>query len=348
MSRNTSSTRKRARDIGKSLAKSFGGVKVIDTDKLSPNVLSSGVASLDVATGIGGYPEGRFIILHGAEASGKSTLALHAVAECQKAGGVVIYLDFEHKLDLNYAEALGVDVESMVLAGPPYIEKGFELLVAAAEKIREDDADTPILFVWDSLQAAISRRSFDGDYDKEQFSPEAGAYARGFAKFVPKLSETKAILIGISQVRMDLGGFMAKEKVAVGKAPLFYASIIMRIKAKRARGATKGVGEREAIEVQMIKNQVGTPYQIARFDIVYGQGVDKMVAIVEAADSLGLLKKGKSGWFEFESGGKVHKAQGAAGLSRLASETPSILDDLMKLIRDNTGTASAEGDAVES
>ena len=346
MTRNTSNTRKRARDIGKSLSKAFGGVKVIDSSKLKPAVLSSGVASVDVATGIGGYPEGRFIILHGAEASGKSTLALHAVAECQKAGGVVIYLDFEHKLDLGYAEALGVDVESMVLAGPPYIEKGFELLVAAAEKIRQDDTETPILFVWDSLQAAISRRSFDGDYDKEQFSPEAGAYARGFAKFIPKLSEVGAILIGISQVRMDLGGFMAKEKVAVGKAPLFYASIIMRIKAKRARGATKGAGEREAIEVQMIKNQVGTPYQIAKFDIIYGLGVDKVVATVEAADALGLLKKGKSGWFEFELDGKTHKAQGSAGLAKIAAESPQVFDGLLSLIRDNTGSVTGDGEVI--
>lgn len=312
-------------------------------------VLRTGADSLDVAIGVGGWPEGRFAILHGAEASGKSTLALHAVAECQRVGGVALYLDFEAKLDFNYAAQLGVDVDAMAVACPRHIEAGFGLLHRALDKVRDKHADCSILLVWDSLQAAVARRTFEGDYDKEHFNPEAPAYSRGLAKFVPRLASSRAILLGISQVRMTMEGYITKERIGVGKAPMFYASVVGTVKATKPRGVLKATLDGEDIAVTIRKNQVGRPWNVAKFPLLYGSGVHLPGAVLEAAIAVGLAEAvGKGGYFTVAMNGEEtpRKVHGLGGMSKIAKSEPDVFEGLRTAILTRMSELNHGGERV--
>lgn len=325
----------RARRLGAALARGVAGcdAHIAAAAPRARGVLPSGCDALDAALGVGGYPEGRLTVLHGPEACGKSTLALHAAAECQRAGGVVLYLDFEHKLDEPYAAALGVDLGALVVATPPHIERAFALLEQACAKLAEGDGEpTPVLLVWDSLHAAVGRRTFEADWEKEHFSPEARAYSLGLARFVPTLSRTRAVLLAISQVRMKLDGYMPAEKVGVGRAPLFYASVIVKLRAKRARGTVRREGE--LVEAVVVKNQVAPPYRVVNFPMVYGRGVDGPGAVLEAARLTGLAVPAKAaGWWDLAFDGESVRVQGAGGVGRMAEREPESYARLRAAIR---------------
>lgn len=331
----------RARRLGAALSKHFDGVRVVgDDDALQPRGLWSGMDSLDVAIGgPGGLPEGRIVTYHGAEACGKTTACLAAVKECQDAGGVAFFMDFESKLDLSYAESLGVDVRAMVHCIPPYIEKGFDFIADALGRARAIDPDMPILFVWDSLHGAIAKRSFNADNSKDAFGPEAGAYSRCLPKLVPKLSASRATLILVSQVRIKIDGFITKEKIGVGNAPLFYSTLIVRLKAVRggARGSVAKGRTGETVVAILKKNQVSVPYRTASWRIVYGTGIDRYACSLDAAVQVGLAVPGKGGWYEVEIGGEVVKVQGPAGLAALAADNPEAYQGLRVAIHDLIG-----------
>lgn len=270
----------------------FTGVRMVAPgEDLEPRVVPTGIDGLDMAIGVGGLPEGRFIILHGAEGTGKSTLALEMVAQVQRMGGVCLYIDWECKLDLAYAAAIGVDVHSLILATPEHIEKGFGLVAKVLEITRKVDADCPVLIVWDSLHAAMAMKEANADFDQGVFSPEPQSYSRGLKKIIPRLALARAILVGISQVRMTTDGMHSKEVVAVGKAAPFYASVIMEVKNETPRGTVKTGRTGEKIRVICRKNQVAAPFRVTHLDIVYGSGIDRVAATCDAAWALGVVSK---------------------------------------------------------
>ena len=308
------------------------GIYVRSADK-PLSVIPTGNDAFDVATGIGGLPEGRIVMLAGAEASGKSTFALECAAEVQRRNGLVVYLDYECKLDMGYAKALGVDVDQMVVARPAYIEKGFEMLDVVLRKAREGDEEKfPILVIWDSLHGAQAKRTFDGEYEAEGFSPESLAYAKCMRKFVPALERTNAVMLAISQVRSDIGAFITKDKIGVGRACRFYASVVAFLRAKEKIASSAGpVGEK--IEATITKNQVGNPFRIAKWPIYYGKGVDKAAATLSAAEAVGVATMGKKGWLQLNVAGATIPVHGVSGFAKLAESDPALFSKTREAIR---------------
>lgn len=327
--------------LGRRLRDTYAYAHLIGTDDLRPSgVIPSGVATLDVAIGCGGFPMGRYAILHGPEASGKTTLALEVVAECQRLDGVAVYLDFERKLDLAYVARIGVDPERLILAHPPTIEKGFELLSMLVEHARQIDGTCPVLIVWDSLHAALARRTVDGEWDKESYPSEAHSYSRGFGKFVGQLHESQAVMLAISQVRMKLDGFRPAQKIGVGHAPLFYASLILEFRASVARGTVKAGPTGQDVTVKVAKNQVATPHKKATFSLIYGSGVDRPGALLLAAEAAGLAAATKCGWYTVSSGdGEALRVQGAAGMAKVAEQDPKAYAALRAAVYETIGRA---------
>jgi recombination protein RecA len=257
-------------------------------------VAPSGIDSLNVAIGIGGWPEGRLSVLHGPEGGGKTTLALHAIAQCQRRGGQAVFLDAECKLDYAYAEALGVRMEDVVLAHPHYIEAAFEMLEAAI-KVGRKHTDSPLMIVWDSLNSLPAKYTFDNGYDKESVGPESRAFAKGFKKFMPVLDQTRTAWLAVSQVRLDISGFMPKENVAVGKAARHRAAVVVRVKpvSKSTVKHSKRGATGHSIQATLIKNQVSNPFTKCAFKMQYGLGVDRATDSLDTAVARGLLEQKK-------------------------------------------------------
>lgn len=337
-----SAARSAVRALGAMLGEKHAGTcrLIKPGDLRKPRFISSGVDAVDVALGTGGWPEGRLAILHGPEACGKTTLALHTAAEFQRQGGAVVYVDWERKLDIAYAEALGVDFEALAYVTPPFIERGFDMLSKAAKLLREQDADQPILFVWDSFQAAPAKRTYEGNYEDENFNPECRAYSGGLMRLIPELSDTRAFMLGISQVRMKLGGKQAREKIAVGQAPNFYASIICQWRTGVGKGNTETGRNGEESEVIVRKNQVAPPWRTARFPIVYGTGADLGGSLLNAAITVGLATAGakKGGWYLLETPGGTIKVQGASGVNRFREQKPEEYAAFRAAVRSKIGT----------
>lgn len=318
----------------------FGDVHLHDPKAPMPGVLPTGVATLDLAIGVGGYPEGRTTILHGGEASGKTTLALLAVRECQRLGGVAMYCDLEHKLDLRYAVALGVNVDTMILSTPPYIERGMQLVEKAVLAARQLDPTTPVLIVWDSLQAADAKKSYEVELEDNTWGPEAQAYSRCLRRVNAAVSDSRAVFLMISQVRMQSDGYASKERIGVGRAPLFYASVVITLKANRKDGDVRASARTgEQVKATVRKNQVGVPFKVAEYTTVYGKGIDEVQATLQAAELLGLLTRAGS-WYCL---GDERLFNGKAGATEWAAKHPKQYELLCAAMREQI----AKGKALE-
>lgn len=267
--------------------------------------------------------------------SGKTSAALHAAAEFQVQGGVVLYLDFERKIDWGYAEALGVDVDSVVYpkAGLKYIEQGFAMIEKIIERIRADDDGPPILIVWDSMQSAPAMNEGGRDYEETGYGGEAHAYSRCIRKINGLIADSRALLMFISQVRADIGAQHAgAQTIGVGKAPLFYATMCFLWKQVggygKAKAVAKGESDRDGqlTEVEVRKNQVAPPFVKVRFPVIFGVGICRAGSLLGAAEILGRARKtgsAKSSWYEIDGGEeKPIRVQGIGGLRRLMHAEP--------------------------
>lgn len=279
-------------------------------------LISTRIVSLDRAIGRAGIPLGRLTIIHGPESSGKTTLALMLVAECQAMGGVVVYIDVEYKLDPEYAATLGVDLDRLVISQPPYLERVFAIIEKATLRARALRSKTgkrvPILIVLDSMNAAISKVQFEGDWDDaDSYAPQARVYSQKLPKIIPIISKEDVAVLFISQIREKIGiTFGNKDKVAGGKAPKFYASLMLdvgnmgKIKGEGAdddEKASKAFRTGQRTRVIVRKNQIAPPFKEAEFDIVYGKGVDLVGDIFDIAVAEGAIEKSGS-WYSV--GGK--------------------------------------------
>lgn len=336
----------------------FEGVRVLKPeDDRRVTCQPSGIDAMDVAMGATGWPEARLCILHGGEGSGKTTIALLSIAECQRNGGTAVYIDAEYKLDFAYAEALGVDVSSLIYVTQPYIEKAFDFVVECMKRARSIDPDGPLMFVWDSLNAMVAHRSYSAAFDKENFSPESAAYSRGFAKFMPELAASRAVFLAVSQVRMKMDGFMAKEKIGVGNAPVFYAAVIAKVKAVRAlteRAKVKSSGESttrtaEQTQVTFVKNQVGVPFRRVILNMEYGRGIDLIASTFLAAEMVGLAVpdrdaagKKSGSYYTLTIDGEPVRVQGLGGFREAMQELPEALQALRREIRQRSSSAELE------
>lgn len=311
-------------------------------------VISSRCASLDDAIGRGGIPLGRLTLLHGAEASGKTTLALQMVAECQAQGGICVYIDAEHKLDIDYAKALGVQMDKLIMSKPDFGEEAFAMIsktIESAAELREKFARrAPILIVLDSMNAAITKAQYEGDWDDQHMAPVARMYSSLLPKLIPKAAKEDVALLFISQVRQKMNvTYGSPDEIAGGKAPPFYASLIVKVtRIATLKDGDVSVGN--VTQAECKKNQIAPPFRKAKFVIVYGKGVDNERAIIELAAEKDLLEKKTGGWYLFKG---ERLGQGLGNCADRLRSDPELFDAIKEALR-KKGTLSTAGDPYEA
>lgn len=315
-----------------------------------PGVFSTRCATLDAAIGRGGIPMARITTIAGGEAGGKTTIALHTLAECQAMGGIGLYIDNEHKLDTGYAKALGVDLKRALITQPGTIEDAFNIMNAAILDIHRNDPDQPVFVVLDSINASRSEKEYeeDGTADFTQSNQGGLAHqARIMSERLPKiarlLSNRRAALLMISQPR-DNVGYAGKNLIAGGNAPRFYSALVISIKNagedKWYKERGQNVGNNMIAEC--VKNQVAKPHQQAEFTLRWGQGIDTQMALVAQAVKQGLISPGAQQRYEMIDPTKPEsmdiekrklKWQGAKGWHQMVTKFPHIRDYIMSELR---------------
>ena len=301
------------KNFGKGAIMRMGDKAVVDT----PTV-SSGSIALDVALGVGGYPTGRVVEIYGPESSGKTTLAIHAIAEAQKAGGIAAFIDAEHAFDRFYAEKLGVDVENLLISQP---DNGEQALEITENLIRSGAID---IIVIDSVAALTPRSEIEGEMGDSKMGLHARLMSQALRKLTGTISKTGATCIFINQLREKIGVMFGNpETTTGGNALKFYASVRLDIrKIAVLKDKDSVVGTR--VRVKVVKNKVAPPFRQAEFEIMFGQGISKMGEIVDLGVDYDIIKKAGS-WFSY---GDTKLGQGRDAVKALLLDNPELAEEL--------------------
>lgn len=287
-------------------------------------VISSGSIGLNAALGVGGYPRGRVIEIYGPESSGKTTLAIHAIAEAQKAGGVAAVIDAEHAFDRFYAEKLGVNTDDLLISQP---SSGEEALEIAEQLIRSSAVD---IIVIDSVAALTPKKEIEGDMGDSNVGLQARLMSQALRKLTSAISKTNTTCIFINQLREKIGVMFGNpETTTGGNALKFYASVRIDIR----KGAALKDGEEltgNQTRVKVVKNKVAPPFRKAEFDIMYGEGISRTGEIVDLGSDLGIIKKSGS-WYSYND---TKLGQGRDAAKATLKENPELAEELEKLIFD--------------
>lgn len=315
--------------------KQFGkgsAMKMGEKESMKVETFSTGSLAIDIATGVGGLPRGRVIEVYGPESSGKTTLTLHAVASAQKAGGNAVFIDAEHALDPEYAKALGVDTDNLIISQP---DTGEDALNIADTFIRSGAVD---LVVIDSVAALVPKSELAGEVGDSSVGVQARMMSQALRKITAAVNNTKCTVIFINQLREKIGVmFGSPETTTGGKALKFYAS--MRIDIRRI-GALKDGSEVVGSEtkVKIVKNKVAPPFKEVKTDIIYGQGFSREGDIINYAVDLGIIKKAGA-WFSY---GTDQLGQGKEKTREFLKDNPELADTIEKQIRIKLGIDSPE------
>jgi len=293
-----------------------------DEPALDVEGISSGSLGLDIALGIGGYPRGRVVEIYGPESSGKTTLALHAIAEVQRQGGTAAFIDAEHALDVNYARALGVNIEDLLLAQP---NSGEDALGIAEELINSGAVD---IFVVDSVAALVPRAELEGEMGDAQIGLQARLMSQAMRKIAGYLSESKAIAIFINQIREKVGVMFGNpETTSGGRALKFYSSVRIDIRRGAQLKDKNDVVGNEA-RVRVVKNKVAPPFKEAKFNIIYGEGISLESEILTIGEELGVVKR-SGAWYSY---GETRLGQGAENSRVFLKENGDIKTEILDKI----------------
>ncbi|MBN08550.1 MAG: recombinase RecA [Rhodospirillaceae bacterium] len=294
--------------------------------------ISTGSLGLDIALGIGGLPKGRIIEIYGPESSGKTTLALHAVAEAQKVGGTCAFVDAEHALDPSYAKKLGVNVEDLLISQPDAGEQALEI---ADTLVRSGAID---VLVVDSVAALVPRAELEGEMGDHHVGLQARLMSQALRKLTSSVARSNTLIVFINQIRMKIGVMFGNpETTTGGNALKFYSSVRMEI---RRIGAIKDkddvVGNHTRVKV--VKNKVAPPFKTIEFDIMYGEGVSKAGELIDLGVQAGIVEKSGS-WFSYDS---QRIGQGKENVRTFLKENPQIADEIEHKIRENAGIIANE------
>lgn len=290
----------------------------------SVDVISTGSIGLDNALGIGGLPKGRVIEIYGPESSGKTTLAMHAIAESQKTGGIAAFIDAEHAFDRFYAQKLGVDVENLLVSQP---DNGEQALEITENLIRSGAIDVIVI---DSVAALTPRSEIEGEMGDSKMGLQARLMSQALRKLTSTISKTATCCIFINQLREKIGiMFGSPETTTGGNALKFYASIRLDIrKINQIKEAEDIIGNR--VKVKVVKNKLAPPFRKAEFDIIYGEGISRIFEIIDLAVENNIIKKSGS-WFSY---GETKLGQGRDGVKKLLMDNPELADELEVKIRE--------------
>jgi len=309
------------RDFGKGSIMRLG-----ENAHIMVEAVPTGSLSLDVALGIGGVPKGRIIEIYGPESSGKTTLALHIVAEAQKRGGEVAFIDAEHALDPTYARALGVDIDSMLISQPDTGEQGLEICEAL---VRSGAIDVVVV---DSVAALTPRAEIEGDMGDSHVGLLARLMSQALRKLAGSISKTNCIVIFINQLREKVGVVYGNPEVTTGgRALKFYSSVRMEVRRVEAiKNGTEVVGSRTRAKI--VKNKVAPPFREAEFEIMYGEGISKWGELVDLAVKLNIFQKSGS-WFSM---GDQRVGQGRDAVKKFLQDNPELAEQVEAEIRANS------------
>lgn len=312
---------------GKGTVMKLGDTKAMDVD-----VISSGSIGLDVALGVGGYPRGRIIEIFGPESSGKTTLAIHAIAQVNKAGGIAAIIDAEHAFDKSYAEKLGVDTDNLLISQP---DNGEQALEIAEHLIRSGAIDIVVI---DSVAALVPRSEIEGEMGDSKMGLQARLMSQALRKLTGTISRTGCICIFINQLRDKIGVVYGNpETTTGGNALKFYSSIRLDIrKVSQIKEGTEIMGNRTKVKV--VKNKMAPPFRFTEFDIVYGEGISKIGEIIDYATELNIINKSGS-WYSFE-GQKI--GQGRDSVKKFLLDNPELAEDLEARIKEQLFSAKAD------
>ena len=304
------------------IEKSFGkgSIMKMGEEKIENiEVIPTGSIGLNAALGVGGYPKGRIIEIYGPESSGKTTLAIHAIAECQKAGGVAAFIDAEHAFDRFYAEKLGVDIANLYISQP---DNGEQALEIADQLIRSSAVD---ILVVDSVAALTPKAEIEGDMGENKVGLHARLMSQALRKLTGTISKTKTTCIFINQLREKIGVmFGSPETTTGGNALKFYASVRIDVRKSSApiKDGETAIGSQ--VKVKVVKNKVAPPFRKAEFEIMYGEGISKVGEIVSLGVEYNIIKKSGS-WFSY---GDTKLGQGDAAVKELLKDNPELCDEI--------------------
>lgn len=310
----------------KSIEKQYGkgAVMILGDEHIAPmEVIPSGSIALDEALGVGGYPRGRIIEIYGPESSGKTTFALHAIAEAQKLGGYAAFIDAEHALDPKYAKNLGVDVENLVLSQPDSGEQALEISEALIKSGAID------IIVIDSVAALVPEAEINGDMGDQHVGLQARLMSQAMRKLSGIISKTKCVAIFINQIREKVGVMYGNpETTPGGRALKFYSSIRLDVrKGEQIKNGSEAVGNRTVIKV--VKNKVAPPFKNVEVEIVYGQGISKLGELVDIAVSRDIINK-SGAWFSYKNE-KI--GQGRENVKNYLKANPNIYEEILAEIK---------------
>ena len=285
--------------------------------------ISSGSIGIDVALGIGGYPKGRVIEIYGPESSGKTTLTLHAIAECQKAGGIAAFIDAEHAFDRFYAEKLGVDLGELVISQP---DNGEQALEIADNLIRSGAVDALVI---DSVAALTPKSEIEGEMGDSKMGLHARLMSQALRKLTSSISKTNCTVFFINQLREKIGVMFGNpETTTGGNALKFYASVRIDIRRSTQLKDTEGGALGNKTRVKIVKNKVAPPFKTAEFDIMYGEGISKTGEILDIGVELDIIEKSGS-WFSY-GGSKL--GQGRDSVKSILKDNPELMEELEQKI----------------
>lgn len=325
----------------KSLDKAFGKGTILrlgDKEIEQIDSIGTGSVGLDLALGIGGVPKGRIIEIYGPESSGKTTLTLHIIAECQKAGGVCAFIDAEHALDVKYAKNLGVDTDNLYISQPDFGEQALEIVETIARSGAID------LIVVDSVAALTPKAEIDGDMGDQHVGLQARLMSQALRKLTGIVHKMNTTVIFINQIRMKIGamGYGTPETTTGGNALKFYASVRLDVrKVATLKQNEEPIGNR--VKVKVVKNKVAPPFRVAEFDVMYGEGLSREGELIDYGVKLDIIDK-SGAWFSYKD---KKLGQGRENSKAFLRENPELADEITKAIQNSMSIEGVMSDNSE-